>query len=272
MAFFGRQRYGGVYYHHEISSELDVKWHCHGSFEIVYILQGEGSYNVEGVHYPIRPHTLFLTRPMEYHAIELNRDCNYERVVLQFEERVLPPSLSELSLLTHGGRCFFPIHTVGSRIADTLSVLLATDELSHNGEETVHTPQNKAFLAASLTQLLLLLSREAPETSAKQSDGLAAGVIDYLNNHLCEEVTLECLEREFFVSRYHLSRVFRRQTGISVFQYFNIKRMTLAEQLLRSGSPATQVAMQLGFRDYSTFYRAYRKHTGQAPGEVTPRA
>ena len=80
-----------------------------------------------------------------------------------------------------------------------------------------------------------------------------------------EELTVEGLAREFFISRYYLMHRFKEMTGYTVHQYISEKRLLRAGELIRSGVPVLQAAEQTGFRDYSTFLRAFRRLFGASP-------
>ncbi|MBQ8309568.1 MAG: AraC family transcriptional regulator [Clostridia bacterium] len=237
--------------------------HCHGTYEIIYILQGGGKHIVEGIEYPLHPHALLLMRPYEYHYVCPDRNRAYERIVLYFDEDALPTAVKSHPLLHDYSGNYFPLNTLNNPIRAAFDALDGIGALSQNG--TVNTPEAEALLRATITQIVLLLTKETPETPLSDDLGVVHRVIEHLNGHLTEELSLEALAREFFISKYHLCRIFHRQTGASIFTYFNTKRIALAQQMIADGENATAVAMRLGFRDYSTFYRAYRKQTGQAP-------
>ena len=125
--------------------------------------------------------------------------------------------------------------------------------------------KEETYLMALLTKVILLLSLQEAETATSQDENLIARVIEYLGEHLSEDLSLDDVANRFFVSKYYLCRAFRKHTGASVFGYLNAKRIALAQTLLSNGEPATAVAYQVGFRNYSSFYRTYCKITGNAP-------
>ena len=85
-------------------------------------------------------------------------------------------------------------------------------------------------------------------------------VLEYINSHLEEDLTVDLLADTVFVSKYHLMRKFKAETGYSVHQYITSKRLLLAKELLNT-TPAsiTDICFQCGFRDYSTFSREFKK-------------
>lgn len=92
-------------------------------------------------------------------------------------------------------------------------------------------------------------------------------IIEYLNKHMDESITLDSLEKIFFINKHYLNRLFRKATGTTVMDYLQYKRITLAQELLLEGYPAQETAIRVGFPEYSTFYRAYCKLVGHSPKE-----
>lgn len=74
---------------------------------------------------------------------------------------------------------------------------------------------------------------------------------------------------EFGVSPFHLSRVFRAETGISVHQYLLRIRMKEALSRLHAGEPLlSRLALDLGFSSHSHFTETFRRHFGESPAQV----
>lgn len=92
-------------------------------------------------------------------------------------------------------------------------------------------------------------------------------VFGYLRRHLTEEITLERLEKAFFISRYHLAREFKRQTGETIHGYLTKARLEVACRQLLAGHSVVEAARMSGFGDYNNFFRLFKKHYG-----VTPKA
>ncbi|MBQ9774076.1 MAG: helix-turn-helix transcriptional regulator [Clostridia bacterium] len=266
MSYLYLQQYAGVRAScsgFDTSAQTKFERHCHSNYELIYILQGEGNYIVEGVDYPLHPHALLLMRPYEYHYVCPRENQFYERVVINFEAEILPECLRTHPMLAGHHGNYFSLKSINNPIRGAYDLLTQLVPLSADGMQS--TPEAEALLRATVTQILLLLTLETPEKTISPESDTVLRIIEYLNRHLCEEISLDAIAHEFFISKYHLCRMFRQQTGASIFTYFNTKRMALAQQMLNAGENATTVALRLGFRDYSTFYRAYRKQTGESP-------
>ena len=115
---------------------------------------------------------------------------------------------------------------------------------------------------------LSILSEMTPEgvaMAAASGDSKVVALLQYLNLHLTEELTIDQLSERFYVSKYHMMRRFRRETGYSIHGYVTEKRLLLAQRLLAQGASPSEVGAQVGYQDYSTFSRAYKKQFGRGP-------
>ena len=93
------------YYAHtdtECVGDAHFERHCHDHCELLYILHGEGRVVVEGVEYPMRPNTVFLIRPYEFHYVRPKRGTRYERCVLEFAPSFPDGAAAELDFLMRG--------------------------------------------------------------------------------------------------------------------------------------------------------------------------
>jgi AraC-like DNA-binding protein len=99
------------------------------------------------------------------------------------------------------------------------------------------------------------------------SDSKIVAVLDYLDKHITDDVSIDDLSGRFYLSRYYLMHSFKEQTGYTIGGYLSSKRLILAQSLIRQGAPVTEVCYAAGFKNYSTFSRAYKKNFGVSPRE-----
>ena len=112
---------------------------------------------------------------------------------------------------------------------------------------------------------MALRAGRAPEPR-ENADSVVYRILTYINEHYSEDLTLDFLANEFFLSKYHLSREFSRVVGTSVHRYIVQKRLIMARQLMAAGTSTSEVSQLCGFGDYSNFYRAF---TGEY--QISPR-
>ena len=252
-------------FHHTLSEHPDPREferHCHSRFELMYVMQGSGRYIVEGTQYCLRPHSLILFCPQQYHYVEPDSGHAYERCVLHFDESSLAAEdvdvLHRLDETLTAGQ-YFPEEELPAPVGSLFERMCRA--CSMDGE------MQARLFRLLLTEVLLALRSSSPCTEPETVETLGARAVHYLNEHLTEQINLEELAREFFVSKYYLCRAFKAHNGISVVGYVTGKRVALARRLMARGETASSAAYRAGFGDYSSFFRAHKKVLGRAPTE-----
>ncbi|KAB8290332.1 AraC family transcriptional regulator [Bifidobacterium avesanii] len=101
---------------------------------------------------------------------------------------------------------------------------------------------------------------------------LVDGVTRYINGHLTDDLTLDALADRFFTDKFHLSRAFKREVGITVHDFIVKKRLWMAKRLLLRGANAQTACVQSGFRTYTHFLRSFKNAYGMTPREFVARS
>ena len=87
----------------------------------------------------------------------------------------------------------------------------------------------------------------------------------YIRTHITEEITLEQLEQVFYISRFHIAREFKRQTGQTLHSYIVKTKLDLCCHYIEQGRPITEVYRLGGFGGYNPFFRAFKQEYGMTP-------
>lgn len=125
----------------------------------------------------------------------------------------------------------------------------------------------------SLFSMLLVLSLRAciytdPVVKSRRKKNLVMDdVFLYIKEHLSEDLSLEQLEKEFFISKYHICREFKRLSGQSPHSYIVKARLDLCKKYIEQGKPIHEVYQLGGFGGYNHFFRAFKKEYGMTPKE-----
>ena len=99
-------------------------------------------------------------------------------------------------------------------------------------------------------------------------DEKIVAILQYLNSHLTERMTIDDLAARFYISKFYMMRRFRAETGYTIHNYLVGKRLLLARELIAGGMAVTDACYQSGFQDYSTFSRAFKRQFGQTPRQT----
>ena len=129
--------------------------------------------------------------------------------------------------------------------------------------------EKRLSIVANLLPLLNEIRGIYTQNKTEEDDGSARPqaqqIIDYVNHHLTDNLSVDTLANRFFLSPSQFSRIFKQATGSSVWSYITIKRLMLARSQIQNGVQPTDAARNSGFHDYSCFYRAYMNRFGRMP-------
>lgn len=246
--------------------------HHHDFFEVNMIWSGSLHYHIEGRSYHLTSGDILLVSPNELHQPDPEQeDTVCERVILWIDKTYLQQFHA---FGFNPDACFDttqPGHSSCLRFDDEMTYRLG-ELLGRCIRENNQKDFGSDMMADStMIQVMILinrLSRSMAQSERRDRSGTLVGrVLDYINNHYSEELTLDNLAGRFFISKYHLSREFGRLVGTTVHRYLTQKRLVVAKQLLGEGKPSSAVYQQCGFGDYSNFYRAFKAEYGISPKE-----
>ena len=260
-------------FHYRDAKFEGVPVHQHDFYEVYYFIGGSVEYSVEGRTYELKSGDLLLINPLELHQPRIaHNQQDYERIVLWINKNYLSELCFNKTSLT---RCFDssqPDHTNllrPSKIQQTYISAMLDELITENTSDGYAVEiASEAILLRFLVELNRLTITSSMNIKKEEvSSSIIPDVLEYINNHFCEKLTLSEIADEFFVSKYYLSHAFNNVVGTSVHRYMVLKRLIHAKQMLLSGIRSTTAATNCGFNDYAGFYRAFTAEYGVTPTE-----
>lgn len=108
------------------------------------------------------------------------------------------------------------------------------------------------------------------EQKSEMLSSKTASVVKYtilfINKNFQKQLTREQLAKQVGVNEDYLTRIFRKEMGLSLWTYLNVFRMSVASDLLLdTGLPVEEIAHECGFEDASYFSRVFSKYSGKCP-------
>lgn len=156
----------------------------------------------------------------------------------------------------------------GGTAAILKNLFTRLEQISQEEEEFAQSMFEKNMLSMMLIIALRACIREEFERRQKGYRHFALDdLFAYIHHHITEEITLEELEKVFYVSRYHICREFKKQTGQTVHSYITKNRLRMCKKYILEGLPITEVYKMVGFGGYNHFFRAFKQEFGMTPKE-----
>lgn len=254
-------------YSYDKADPPQLRMHLHNYYEFLYFKSGDASYIVENSIYKMSPGDLFITRPDEIHTISFHSDAVYERHFIQISPEYLDNIDYDLMYIINQK----PAGETNRISADIVKSYGLEEYFSMIEQYVVNRmPESDTLVKTYVIQMLVKINsalREYSETfqEAHLDNTRIIEIKKYIDEHFAEDLNLEFLCSHFYMSKYHLCRIFKSYTGLTVKEYINTRRITEAKQLIFEGRNVTSVCYECGFRDYSNFYKTFKKFTDKAP-------
>ena len=249
--------------------------HKHEYFQIYYLKSGRLIHHLESGSAELKASDVFIIPPNLPHFIE-----TASKEVLFYSISFLPEYLTEIvrsnKFVADFIYCITDLSNAGVEPSLTLrseDIALADALVLKIMQEFSSKRTGKdALIRSSLALLLSVFARAYLDTQMESisfSSGREAVLhcLGYIKNHLSEPITLDEMAKRTAMSRSSFCEIFRKVTGETFHSYLNRERVLAGASLLRSGKLVFEVAMELGYKDLSTFYRHFKKHLGVSPGE-----
>jgi len=117
-------------------------------------------------------------------------------------------------------------------------------------------------------RLMLSMRLDLPPKDVQMDEDVVRKIRHYIDTNYEKDISLTTLSKHFFISKYQISRLFKKQFEINYSDYILKVRMEAAEMMLRnSKEKIDDIAKRAGFEETSYFSRVFSKYFGMSPGE-----
>ena len=263
-------------FHIRDKKDIKFEYHHHDFSKIVILSDGDLTYYIEGKSYILKPWDILFVNKNEIHKPVVNPNKYYERIVIWLNPDFMAKYAQGNNNLL---KCFevaiknnYNLLRLNMKSIDIIKNLIQDIQNCNNSNEF-----GSEILKESLfVQLMVLMNRlflnsdKNRDIEDIQYDKTIEGVLNYINSNLENDLSIDTIASEFFISKYYLMRKFKNQIGSSIHNYVVQKRLILARSLISDGLSMSSVCSRCGFNDYSSFVRAFKKVYGVSPSNYNP--
>lgn len=250
--------------------ETEYEYHTHDFHKITIFIRGNVQYFIEGKAYELKPYDIVLVNRNDIHRIQVDPSEPYERIIVYISPGFMDAYRTEDYDLTY---CFH-------RAKEEQSYVLRIPSLKNSSlfkttarlERSFHDTEYAGSLYRQILflEFMIQLNRAALKEwieylDTKLYNAKILDIMQYIQEHLTEDLTIDALASEFYLSKYYMMRLFKAETGMTIGTYVTHRRLLLARDYISSGMSVTDSCFHAGFRNYSTFSRAYKQVFHEQP-------
>ncbi|MCF2669218.1 MULTISPECIES: helix-turn-helix domain-containing protein [Lachnospiraceae] len=251
----------------------EVKYHYHDFDKITIFIKGHVIYTIEGKSYELSPYDIVLVRHNDIHRLVVDNSQIYERIIVYISPNFMNAYKTDSYDLSY---CFQKAEEEHSNVLRIPS--LKNSSLFQSITRLEKSFSDDGYASDLYRQVLFLefmihLNRAARKNRLEfiDTDNCNTKILDilqYINENLNHDLNIDILSDHFYISKYYMMRLFKQETGYTLGHYISQKRLLLAKELILTGVSGTQACFDCGFKDYSTFSRAYKKFFHESPRET----
>jgi len=242
--------------------------HWHECIEIIFVLDGSISIKINDITYDLTTGDILIINSRDLHSFDKPDSERSRLFLLQIEPGFFTKNTIEKNLQLSPVKLFDKKKIIRISDGEYVGVSYQLKRIISEFNEKSDTFQYS--VSCALLEILLIFirlkdSKNSESVPLKKMERLRS-VLDFVSTNYMKKITLEDAARSANFSPYHFSRIFKKYTGQTFFEYLESYRINYATYLLVSTEESiTDIAFQCGYSNLKTFNRQFRKIEGNSP-------
>lgn len=244
--------------------------HVHDLYEILYVIDGTITYQIEGIHYELNGGDMILVSPTMLHKLESINTTNSTRIVINFSENYAKKLSTDRCdiLKAFEITSLRKIHKISFDSSAQKTIKKYFDimvELQFSKEYGDDLAFNLRFCQAMLMINKEVLNSRDENNLVFTTNKVVSDIIEYINENYNKPILLSNISNKFSLSESRLSHLFKQETGMSIHKFLMKKRLMHSKTFIRNGEHINVVYALVGFNDNTSFFRAFKKEYNITP-------
>ncbi len=242
----------------------EFEFHYHEFEKLVLFKGGKAAYIIEGKEYILRPYDILLVCSGDIHKPVISSEEEYERIIIWINSDYLKNNHALNTCFEKAKKNGQYLLRLPENTASELFDLAEKFNRERSGAFASELMKDTIFI-----QLMIMLNRAFEKYDniriEYKSDKQTDSILEYINKNIFEDLSVDKISNEFYISRYYLMHKFKRITGKTIYSYIQSKRLVNAANLISKGYSAKAACFESGFNNYSVFLKAFKKEFGCVP-------
>ncbi len=255
-----------ITFEHKLTNRQNVYFqkHLHNEWEIYYFQNGTASYIIGNKMFKLQNNDLLIVPPQVFHRAIVDSNIFYERTIISFPTDKISKNVIKIA---QNLPMKFNIenHQLLKSLIRSVESFVDDADKQTVSNLIVKTVELIFFHLSKFCQQTLISA-----TPQNLLNSLFSNILTYIDEHLCEKLSLQNLAKQFYTSSSWISHHFKQSLGTSCLKYINTKRILQAQRLIQQGELPTEVCFKYCYADYSSFYRQYKQVIGNSPEKDKP--
>ena len=252
--------------HQDVSFDKEqVNLHSHEFYELLYCRTGQIEYYLGTERFKVSSGDVIIVPPGISHRPVFPEKLEepYRRYVMWISKEMMEVFNEKWQLKPR----FFDkptfLHTSNTQYKHVKE--LFSSACYENVERDIGWKASIFGKACELISQLARMDSESDLFTLPENPELIDEIIMYVEEHLQEKITLESIANHFYVSQSTISKEFKKKLDISFYHHVTSRRLISSKNQLLKDEPIDSIYQKVGFNDYSTFFKAFKKEYGISP-------
>lgn len=261
----------------EYTENFCFKGESHDFWEFLCVDRGEVEVRADENIFSMKKNDIIFHKPMEFHAVKSCSNTAPNLVVCSFECKSEAMNFFNNKVLSVTDKDRLLL----SKIISEARLAFSTPLHIPSVEQVILSPTAPfgcmQLIKLYLEELLIGFVRQetaprirnsTPHTGEKLQQKTLERILQYLELHICDDLTVEMICNDNLIGRSYLQSVFHNEMKCGVMEYFNRMKIEVAKQMIRDKDKNfTEIADDLCFSASSYFSKKFKQITGMSPSE-----
>lgn len=259
---------------HDVVHQTKSKLNNH-NYEIYYYLGDNINYSDDSKNFMLEKNNLLLIDKSISNKITYSGNSDYERVLIEFTDEIFnlisdKETVKKIIGLFDKHNKIELSNNYQQANIHSLIFKIVSNYYSQSKYGNLFAKFNLAELCLHLVEysenIKTIYSSELELSPKKKSESNIDEIINYINDNYSSKITLDNLVEMFYVNKYYLCHIFKNETGISIINFVNAKRLSEAEKLLKfSDLSITEICYKIGFNSINHFLKLFKSAYSATP-------